>query len=415
MSTEVVEKSGSSTQHAQHAQHAQHPRVVLPPDCGMSSKLDPYYFPLTLIKRPVEEIEFLMSRYMLTLGECPKCKMEIHTGGHSSGCEHEYCLECIYEVISESLRPVCPTEGCNATYTQITYRDHIPVAPIKRKSGASGGPSRMASRFGETEAKIYGLWEQTLKLNELDGDSPEDEEEMDDRITEGLTNFTRRVPKSYMNNLNAVLSQRDELLLRYHPYNFLGGDASMADISLCITMVSKAKAGLMIATGLDENIKDWMKRLTKRDQICLALGLARVTIEYRRRMYLVIDELESQGFPNAFDRDVVVAAVRKYFEPWTVSGETELIINSINLARKVEVDPLDLYGETTVEDVREREKIDEFFKRRRDGHGVNLDSRQDRAAMLQEMEEYLEEERKKDERDPSIVVENEECTIAEAD
>lgn len=416
MTTKPLEQPRQQQQPLHQQQPQQHqpdPRLSLGVDCGISSRIDGEYNPLELVKRPVEEIEFIMSQYQLRVGTCPRCNEEIHTGGHSRWCNHEFCVECIYDVISETLFPVCPHEGCKASYTQITYRDHVPVAPIKR--GVSGRPARLASRFGEKEAKIYALWEQTLNLDELDSNSPEEEAQMDDRITKGLTNFTKRVPKSYMNNLSAVLNQRDELLLRHHPYNFLGGDASMADIGLCITMVSKAKAGLMSATGLDDNIKEWMKRLTKRDQICLALGLCRTTIEYKRRMYQVIEELKERGFPEAFDRDVVVEVVRKRFEPWTVSGETELVINSINLARKIDVDPIDLYGELTVEEVQEREKIDGFFKRRQEGHGVVLDDRKDRAELLQEMEEYLEEEKRRAERDPGVVVENEDCTIVEED
>jgi len=388
-------------------------RSAIPPDCGINSSLDPDYHPLSLIHKPVEEIEYIMSRYTLNLKTCAKCDHEIHIGGHSYWCDHEFCIECIYDVISETLYPKCPAEGCDASFSQITYRDHIPASPVKR--GKNGSSSKISARFGEKEARIYSLWQQTLNLDELDSDRPEDEIAMDNRITEGLTNFTRRVPKSYMNTLSSVLSQRDELLLRYHPYNFLGGDASMADISLCITMISKAKAGLLLATGLDENIKEWMKRLTKNDQVSLALGLSRVSLEYKRRMYMVIDDLEKRGFPEAFERDVVVKVVRQYFEPWTAAGETELVINVVNLTRKIDIDPIDLYGPTTVEEILEREKIDEFFKRRRAGHGIKLDSRQDRMTMLKEMGDYLDEESAKEKREPGVVVENEDCTIAEAD
>jgi len=233
------------------------------------------------------------------------------------------------------------------------------------------------------------------------------DELIDKKISQCLEDFTYMVPKIYMNNLSALMSHRDELLLRYHPYNLLSGDATLADVNLCIMMVSKAKAGLINAIGFDDNIKEWIQRLTPKDQIHLALGLVRTTYEFKRRVFGVLDELKGHGFPDKFDKLVLEKTVRKHMGNWCVSGEIELVINSINLARKVELDDIELYGEQTVEEMLDSEKIGEFIEKRKKGQGLS----NDRKEILKDMQHLMKVNPST--AAPGVVVNNDECQIVE--
>jgi hypothetical protein len=242
---------------------------------------------------------------------------------------------------------------------------------------------------------------------EIDLTDAEYDELIDRKISQNLEDFTYMVPKIYMNNLSALMSHRDELLLRYHPYNLLSGDATLADVNLCIMMVSKAKAGLINAIGFDDNIKEWIERLTKKDQIHLVLGIVRTTYEFKRRVFSVLDELKASGFPDKFDKIVLEKLVRKHMGNWCVSGEIELVINSINLARKVDLDDIELYGEQTVEEMLDSEKINEFIQKRKKGQGLS----NDRKEILKDMQYLMKTEPILG--PPGVVVNNDVCQIIE--
>lgn len=405
-------------------------------DSGINSFLDPSYQPYEIVSLPTDEIETLLCGYMKTLHNCSLCKTEIHLGGSSYDCNHQLCLECIYKILSipDNYTPICPVitrnASCNASLLRIKYRTYVPAIPSKTNKAA--------------ETAIYGKWMNLNRLSsvtskdiidtiarrpksatitttnsvtevmnitgnpEVDLTEEEYDELIDNKISQSLEEFTYMVPKAYMNNLSTLMSHRDELLLRFHPYNLLGGDATLADVNLCIMMVSKAKAGLINAIGFDANIKEWIQRLTKKDQVSLVFGLVRTTYEYKRRIFNVFDELKASGFPDKFDKNVLEKVVRKNMGAWCVSGEIELAINSINLARKVEIDDIELYGEQTIEDFFESKKIDSFIQRRKKGQGLPADKKE----ILKDMQHLMKSPEVLAQKSP-IVVNNDECQIEE--